>query len=161
MVQQPYWMFPLWRKNPQYHTAQHTHSQKLICSFHSLKLSTTLPPQEWLLQGLHSVIELSLLQHGTILLSYDKATFLVSLRHRHRFLNPRQLHLQRGLNLHYWLVNVLLGKKTSENYHLFFFSSKNSKNNFNWHLYLHINCIIYLNLHICFLIWTRPTFEIL
>lgn len=44
MVQQPYWMFPLWRKNLHYHTAQHTHSQRLkyMYSFHSL-LSITFP----------------------------------------------------------------------------------------------------------------------
>lgn len=121
-----------------------THKDLSTC-IHFILFYQSLFPTEWL-QGIalcsgYRVVSLATWNNSIrviALLSYD----LVSLRHhRRRFLNPRQLHLLRGLNLRYWPVNVPLEK---EWVNITIFSlPKIHKNMTLWQLYRSVNVVMY------------------
>lgn len=131
MVQQPYWMLPLWRKNLQYHTAQHNHTQRLknMYSFHSL-LSITFPPAEWL-QGIaqcsgYRVVSLATWNNSIRVispLSYDTVTGQSS-SSSSSFLESTAAAFTARAKSSLLACKRSPGKRMSKHY--YFFSSKNS-----------------------------------
>lgn len=130
MVQQPYWMFPLWRKNLHYHTVQHTHSQRLSTCIHFIHFYQSLFPTEWL-QGIalcsgYRVVSLATWNNSIrviSLLSYDTVTGQSS-SSSSSFLESTAAAFTARAKSSLLACKRSPGKRMSKHY--YFFSSKNS-----------------------------------